>query len=157
MARDFNRTANVNTNDDLSTQQLADEISELRKNEHSIRDMYLESYQNTWSPMSSDFPGLDSINHLGIPSTNPINESRYISTSYTKRRNTLPNPSPFSSHISSLRAVNRFHLEKIPEVVVTSTNGNQEANGNEPGPSSTIPHKFTVTPTNVNDINNRKM
>lgn len=99
--------------------------------------------------MNSELPVLDPVNYLGIPTIYQFNEPRNTKNTYTKRRNTLPTASPFSSHISSLRTVNRFQLEKIPEVVVTSSNGEQE-NINEPGPS-TRSHTFSKTPTNVSD------
>lgn len=99
--------------------------------------------------MNSGLPVLDPINYLGIPSIYQFNEPRNTKNTYTKRRNTLPTTSPFASHISSLRSASRFQLEKIPEVAVTSLNGEHE-DINEPGPSSRSP-KSTLTPTNVDD------
>lgn len=153
MARDFNRNSNANTNDDQASKQLNDE-TESRRNDDSIRSLYRDTYQNTWSPMTSE---LDSIWQMGAPTLKQFDEPRYLQSNTSKRRNTLPysSGSQFSSHISSLRAVNRFQLEKIPEVVVTSSsNGEDEQNNNnEPVPSTSMTglEKIALTPADTSD------
>lgn len=152
VARNFNRTSNGTTTEDHASKQLVDKL-ELRRREDSLRSVYRDTYQNTWSPMTSEF---DSIWQMGAPMTNRFDEPRYLQSQASKRRNTLPysSGSQFSSHISSLRAVNRFQLEKIPEVVVTSSNGEDEQNkNNEPSPSTSMSEydKIAVAPTDTSD------
>lgn len=154
MARDYNRKSSEN--DDRMVRQLAGD------NVKTMQNMYRKSYQNTWSPMTSLLPDIDPIGiHTNLRTPSVFDEpSHTMNNNYThsKRRNTLPYLPQRSSHISNLKVLNRFQLAKIPEIVISSSsslNIDQNTNNeNEPGPSNSTKrsHKFTVTPTDVNEL-----
>lgn len=160
VARNYNSTVNANENRKMS-QQLADDTLKSKSDEERLQNMYSLSYQNTWSPMNSPLPEFDPIGvsaSIRVPSK--FDEPKHPAGSYkSKRRNTLPHSSSplSSSHISSLKEINRFPLEKIPEIVISPSTSNQlqeqdSSNGrDQAGPStSKRSHKFIVTPTDTN-------
>lgn len=150
MARNYNSTSNAN--EDKMSRQLADNVTREKKNEEKIKNMYSESYQNTWSPMSSQLTDFDPMGLSSIYTSSKIDVPTHTGIFQSKRRNTLPYSSQLSSsHISNLKAINRFNLEKIPEIVVStsSTNDVQDLSI-DPGPSTSKTHKFIVTPTDTN-------
>lgn len=153
MARNYNSTSNAN--EDKMFRQLADDVTKGKKNEEKIKNMYSDSYQNTWSPMSSQLTDFDPMGFSSIYTSSKIDIPTHSGIYQSKRRNTLPHSSSplSSSHISSLKAINRFNLEKIPEIVVSTSSTNDEqvlSNSTEPGPSTSKNHKFIVTPTDTN-------
>ncbi|XP_055296395.1 uncharacterized protein LOC129565471 [Sitodiplosis mosellana] len=153
VARNYNSTSNVN--EGRMSRQLTEDGLKPKTNEERMRSMYSQSYQNTWSPMSSPLPEFDPMGMTAsIPISSKFNEPTRLRSYKSKRRNTLPySSSPLSSsHISSLKEINRFPLEKIPEIVVSpSSLSNDSIKSNDPGPStSKRSHKFIVTPTDTN-------
>lgn len=137
------------------SRQLSAEMAKPRTNEERLRGMYSQSYQNTWSPtMSTSLPDFDPMGistSIRIPSK--FDEVTQLKSYKSKRRNTLPySSSPLSSsHISSLKEINRFPLEKIPEIVVSPSSSNGSSNSSDSGPStSKRSHKFVVTRTDAN-------
>lgn len=140
------------------SKQLAEDLIKPKRNENSLRSMYNQSYQNTWSPMTSPLADFDPMGiSTSIRMSSKFDEPTHFKSYQSKRRNTMPySSSPLtSSHISSLKAINRFHLEKIPEIVISPSSSNSEpdsSNGSDAGPSTSTKrsHKFIVTPTDTN-------
>lgn len=150
MARNYNSTSNVN--EDRMSRQLSAEMAKPKTSEERLHS--LQSYQNTWSPtMSTSLPDFDP---MGISTSIRIPSkfdgvTQNLKSYKSKRRNTIPySSSPLSSsHISSLKEINRFPLEKIPEIVVSpsSSHGNSSDFG---ASTSKRSHKFVVTRTDAN-------
>lgn len=154
--------------------QLSEEISELRSNEERMKSLYCQSYQHTWSPMSSNIPPYNrdttirdlegislcmeypTIGHYDTP-TYPVRNdyaSRRASLPYTSK----PSKPRGSSLITDLHTARRFRLEKIPEVPTgPSSNGNEDDSQNVDNSSnssnSDSSHKPIVAPDNNNDTN----
>lgn len=145
IARNYNTT--TNTNEDSMTRHLSEEISELRNNEGRFKSLYRQSYQQTWSPMSSNIPSSYSRDTIirdleGIslcmeyPTVGSFDISTYSQRNdYTKRRASLPyisKPTRFraSSIVSDLHIAKRFRLEKIPEVPSGSASNEHENEDN---------------------------
>lgn len=145
VARKYNKTSN--SSESAMSRQLAEEISELRDNEERIRSLYRQSYQQTWSPMSTDIPiyqnrdstisDLEGISlSMEYPTSSPIAFDTYniLAKNYGKRRATLPNTSKISKPnkvrgstlISDLYDIHRFRLEKIPEVPAGSSSNEND-------------------------------
>lgn len=122
----------------------------------SLQSIYNQSYQNTWSPMSSPIPDFDPMGiTASVRMSSKFDEPKHTTSYKSKRRNTLPySSSPqSSSHISSLKEVNRFYMEKIPEIVISPSPSTSNSEPDNPGPStSKRSHKFMVTPTDATDL-----
>lgn len=155
------------------SQQLSGEISELRSNEERMRCLYRQSYQHTWSPMSSNIPpyNRDAARDLeGIslcmeyPTIGHYDAPTYsVRGDYASRRASLPYTSkPCKPRrptlITDLHTARRFRLEKILEVPTGPTsNGNEDDGQNVDNSSessnSDSSHKPIVTPDSNNDTN----
>lgn len=121
---------------------MTDEISELRSSDDPVRSMFRQSYQHTWSPMSTPFQMHDNMDDLeGIclnmeyPTSSQLifdAKNRSERCDYTKRRASMPYSikSKYPSVLSNLQVINRFRLEKIPEGS-TQSSSNENGHGNE--------------------------
>lgn len=144
----------------------------MRKNEDQMRGMFADSYQHTWSPMTTQLPTFNRdrvINdleaiclHMAIPTSSHYeNNVDNLSASYvSKRRATLPSASNITKanlEIPCLKAINKTQLEKIPEIVITSSNDERNkssdsdnSNNNNNNNNSKRTNKFIVTPADIN-------
>lgn len=148
---------------------MTDEISELRNPDDQVRSMFRQSYQHTWSPMSTQFHMYDNVDDLdGIclnmeypTSSQLIFDAKKHSekNDYTKRRASMPytTKAKYPSVLSNLQVINRFRLEKIPEVSTQSSsneNENQESSNSSNSTSSTDAggsHKDNESPSDIKD------
>lgn len=113
---------------------------QLRNNEEQIKSLYRQSYQHTWSPMSSEIPAFNrntirDLENISLcmeyPTVSQFEVPTYSQRNdYTQRRASLPytNKTPTTHHyhhfikpkgsslLTDLQTIRKFRLEKIPEV-----------------------------------------